>query len=54
MGIIEETNLQKEKTMRKHKLYTFKHFALDTAMVLLTGGLWFVWIVIREFQLQKR
>lgn len=40
--------------MRKTKLYTFKHFAFDTLMFVVTGGLWLVWIVIREFQIQKR
>lgn len=40
--------------MRKNKTYTFKHFAWDVIMTGLTGGLWIVWIVIREFQIQKR
>lgn len=40
--------------MRKTKTYSFKHFAFDAAMLLLTGGLWLVWVVIREFQIQSR
>ena len=40
--------------MRKNKTYDFKNFAFDTLMFVVTGGFWAIWIVIREFQIQKR
>ena len=40
--------------MRKTKTYSFKNFAFDVLMLAVTGGLWIVWMVIREFQIQKR
>lgn len=40
--------------MRKNKIYDFKNFAFDVLMFAATGGLWTIWIVIREFQIQKR
>jgi hypothetical protein len=40
--------------MRKQKNYKIQNFAWDVFMTFLTGGLWFVWIIIREFQIQKR
>lgn len=29
------------------KKYTFGHMVFDMIMVLLTGGLWLVWVLIR-------
>jgi adenine/guanine phosphoribosyltransferase-like PRPP-binding protein len=40
--------------MRKTKTYEFKNFAWDAIMTVLTGGIWLAWVVIREFQIQKR
>ncbi len=38
--------------MRKH--YGFWNFVLDAALVLLTGGLWFIWIIVRELRGTRR
>jgi hypothetical protein len=32
----------------------FKNFLFDCGMLLLTGGLWAVWMVIREVQIWTR
>ena len=40
--------------MRKNKTYDFKNFAFDILMFVVTGGIWGLWIIIREFQIQKR
>jgi len=32
-----------------HK-YGVMNFILDAVMVLLTGGLWFIWIFVREMR----
>lgn len=40
--------------MRKKNIYQFKNFAWDILMFVATGGLWTIWIIIREFQIQKR
>jgi hypothetical protein len=30
------------------KKYGFFNFALDATLVVLTGGLWIIWIFVRE------
>jgi len=33
--------------MSRRKRYGFFHLVLDLFLTLITGGLWFLWIVIR-------
>lgn len=40
--------------MRRETPYRLRNFFLDMLMLLLTGGLWLIWIVIRELQKFKR
>lgn len=32
------------------KKYGFWNFVLDCTLVFLTGGLWFIWIFVREMR----
>lgn len=32
------------------KKYTFGKFVLDCILTVITGGLWIIWIVIREMR----
>lgn len=42
---------EKKKTGRgKNDAYTVKSFLLDLLWVCLTGGLWFIWIFVREMR----
>jgi hypothetical protein len=34
----------------KRKPYGFFHFLFDIAIVCLTGGLWLIWIFVREMR----
>jgi hypothetical protein len=34
--------------MNRHKKYRFHNFVIDATLVLLTGGLWLIWIFVRE------
>ncbi len=36
--------------MKRKKPYRLRNFFLDAILLLLTGGLWLIWIVIRELQ----
>ena len=36
--------------MRRYKPYGLLAFLFDCIMVLLTGGLWFIWIFVREMR----
>jgi hypothetical protein len=33
--------------------YGFWQFVLDVCLVLLTGGLWLIWIFVREMRLRN-
>lgn len=33
-----------------NKRYGFWNFMLDAVMVTATGGLWFIWIIVREMR----
>ena len=35
------------------KKYGFWNFVLDAALVLLTGGLWLIWIFVREMRRRR-
>lgn len=35
---------------RDPKPYGFMKFCFDCIMVLITGGLWFIWIFVREMR----
>lgn len=35
---------------RPRRKYGFFHFLVDCTMVLITGGLWFIWIFVREMR----
>jgi len=35
-------------TMKKQ--YKFRHFILDLLLTMFTGGLWLIWIFIREMR----
>ena len=35
------------------KTYGFWNFALDAFLTLLTGGLWLIWIFVREIRLNR-
>ena len=34
--------------------YGFWRFMLDIVLTLVTGGLWIIWILIREFRASRR
>lgn len=36
--------------MSRRKRYGFLNFILDIIMIMLTGGLWFIWIFVREMR----
>lgn len=36
----------------ERKRYKFRNFLTDSFMIVLTGGLWLVWIFIREHRKQ--
>ena len=36
--------------MPRNKRYGAGHFLFDTIMVLVTGGLWLIWIFVREMR----
>lgn len=41
--------------MRRHdynyrKPYRIRNFVFDLLMILITGGLWFIWIFVREMR----
>lgn len=37
-------------TCRNKKKYKLRNFAFDLVMLCLTGGLWLIWIFIREMR----
>jgi hypothetical protein len=38
------------KGNKMRKEYKFRNFILDVIGVVLTGGLWFIWILAREMR----
>lgn len=34
--------------MSKNRRYKLRNFILDASLVMLTGGMWLVWIFVRE------
>lgn len=44
---IKQVKQDKRRSHKKRK-YEAKDFLVDSLMVCLTGGLWIIWIVIRE------
>lgn len=36
--------------MSKKRSYTLVNFLIDLILVLLTGGLWLIWIFVREMR----
>lgn len=36
--------------MSKHKKYTLLNFVIDAALTLLTGGLWLIYVFVRELR----
>ncbi len=36
--------------MAKAKKYGFFHFLFDVILTLITGGLWLIWIFVREMR----
>jgi hypothetical protein len=36
--------------MTKRKKYTLVNFAIDLLLTFLTGGLWLIWIFVREMR----
>lgn len=36
--------------MQNHKKYKLRNFAFDLLMIVLTGGLWLIWIFVREMR----
>lgn len=40
--------VQQRVTFRKDRGYGFTNFVGDAFMTCLTGGIWLVWVVIRE------
>lgn len=38
--------------MGKRKIYAAKDFLFDCLMICMTGGLWFVWIFVREMRMR--
>lgn len=40
-------NRRETYTVRYRRDYGFFHFLLDCTLVVLTGGLWLIWILIR-------
>jgi hypothetical protein len=36
--------------MSRRKRYGFLNFIIDIIMLVLTGGLWFIWIFAREMR----
>lgn len=39
---------------RQPKKYGFFNFLFDCIMVMITGGLWFIWIFVREMRKGNR
>lgn len=37
-------------TMRTRRHYGFMHFMWDIVMCVATGGLWLIWIFVREMR----
>ncbi len=38
------------RSCRRHRKYGFWKFMLDCFMTLVTGGLWIIWIFVREMR----
>lgn len=38
--------------MGKRKQYTAKNFLFDILMIIVTGGLWIIWIFVREMRMR--
>lgn len=38
--------------MSKRKKYTGKGFLFDIFMIMVTGGLWIIWIFVREMRMR--
>jgi hypothetical protein len=36
--------------MSRRRKYTLLHFIFDIVMCVLTGGLWLIWIFVREMR----
>lgn len=36
--------------VRQRRKYGFFHFFFDCALVMITGGLWLIWIFVREMR----
>lgn len=36
--------------IQQRKKYGFFHFFFDCALVMITGGLWLIWIFVREMR----
>jgi len=36
------------------KKYTFWNFVLDATLTLFTGGLWLIWVLVREIRNSNR
>jgi hypothetical protein len=36
--------------VKRSKRYTLRNFIFDAIMCCLTGGIWLIWVVIRELQ----
>lgn len=39
--------------MRGRRRYGFSNFVGDAVLTLFTGGLWLIWVVIRELRLNN-
>lgn len=36
--------------MARQKKYHLRNFVIDVAMTIITGGLWLIWIFVREMR----
>jgi len=39
--------------MTRSRRYGLIHFIFDVVLTGLTGGIWLIWVLIREFQMRR-
>lgn len=48
--VIYETSYRRETHLRSSKSYGCMGFIFDCLMTVITGGLWLIWVFVREMR----